>query len=92
MVDFLSEEEAVAEAAEARPEEEAVDAETSEEPPVPEWAEETMVIPSDLPPDTRESAIDKTAVTPPLGLSPLDFGQSTCPATAPAICRSRCAT
>jgi hypothetical protein len=71
VVDFLSREEAASEAIETPPEEGPA-AEAPHEPPVPAWADETMVIPSDLPPDTRESAIEKTSVDPPQGLSPLE--------------------
>jgi tetratricopeptide (TPR) repeat protein len=71
VVDFLSQEEAEGEVTGTPPEEKPA-VEAPREPPVPEWADETMVIPSDLPPDTRESAIEKTSVDPPPGQSAIE--------------------
>ncbi|MCG6928201.1 MAG: DnaJ domain-containing protein [Acidobacteria bacterium] len=46
--------------------------ETPKAPPLPDWAEETMVIPSELPPDTGQSAMEKTVVIPPPGQSAME--------------------
>jgi tetratricopeptide (TPR) repeat protein len=46
--------------------------ETPKAPPLPEWAEQTMVLPSELPPDTGRAAIEKTEVTPPPGQSAME--------------------